>query len=163
MKSDSNHFSRKRASYWDIAPTGFETGSVQIGQHVPVPPNLHSTRQSKRIYVGNIPPTISELEIAEFFNTALFTAGVTVNNNPSPVIAVQMNREKAFAFLEFATHDDASAAMGFDGITLQGNSLKVRRPKDWTPAGFVSYERKRFLNFRKLTIFSDSWRRFGRA
>ncbi len=61
----------------------------------------------------------------------MFTAGATKNNNPSTVVAVQMNREKSFAFIEFTCMEDASAGMGFDGITLQGHALKVRRPKDY--------------------------------
>ena len=71
----------------------------------------------------------------------MFTAGATQDNNPAPVVAVQMNREKAFAFLEFNIIEDATAAMGFDGITLQGHALKVRRPKDYKPI----YEGKKTL------------------
>ena len=61
----------------------------------------------------------------------MHTAKVTKDENPIPVVAVQMNREKNFAFIEFTCSEDANAGMGFDGITLQGHALKVRRPKDW--------------------------------
>lgn len=75
-------------------------------------------------------PHSAQTELAEFFNTAMMTAGVTATKAP-PVVAVQMNREKGFAFLEFRTAEEATAAMAFDGITLQGSALKVRRPKDY--------------------------------
>jgi len=120
----------KRASLWDIAPSGFETGSTpQVAPQMAM--NPHQNRQARRLYVGNIPASVSDVEIAEFFNTAMFTAGVTKNSNPATVVAVQMNREKSFAFIEFSCADDASAGMAFDGITLQGHALKVRRPKDY--------------------------------
>lgn len=61
------------------------------------------------------------------------TAGVTKNASATAVIAVQMNHEKNFAFIEFDNPDDATAGMGFDGISLAGHSLKVRRPKDYRP------------------------------
>jgi splicing factor U2AF subunit len=92
--------------------------------------NPMATRQTRRIYIGQLPANVSETELAEFFNTAMMTAGVTSTKAP-PVVAVQMNREKGFAFLEFRTAEESTAAMAFDGITLQGSSLKVRRPKDY--------------------------------
>jgi splicing factor U2AF subunit len=67
----------------------------------------------------------------------MFTAGATKDNNAASVIAVQMNHEKNFAFIEFSCHEDASAAMGFDGITLGGHALKIRRPKDYKPVPIV--------------------------
>jgi len=42
-----------------------------------------------------------------------------------------MNHEKSFAFVEFSNVEDSNAGMNFDGITLQGQALKVRRPKDY--------------------------------
>ncbi len=82
------------------------------------------------MYVGNLPSGVSDLELAEFFNTALQTAGV-IKPQTNAVIAVQMNREKAFAFLEFSQAEDATASMAFDGIMLHGHALKVRRPRDY--------------------------------
>lgn len=42
-----------------------------------------------------------------------------------------MNIEKAYAFAEFITPEDATTALGFDGVTLHGTILKIRRPKDF--------------------------------
>jgi splicing factor U2AF subunit len=51
----------------------------------------------------------------------------------NPVIAVQINHDKNYAFVEFRAPEEATAAMAFDGITFQGQSLKIRRPKDYQP------------------------------
>jgi len=93
--------------------------------------NPHMSRQAKRLYVGNIPPNIVEGELSEFFNTAMFAAGVTKEASQTPVAAVQFNRDKGFAFLDFQHAEDATAGMAFDGITLHNYSLKVRRPRDF--------------------------------
>jgi len=122
---------RKRKTGWDIAPTGFEIGLVPSAPASAL--NPHQSRQARRLYVGNIPQGVTEIELAEFFNTAMFTAGATKDNNAASVIAVQMNHEKNFAFIEFSCHEDATAGMGFDGITLGGHALKIRRPKDYKP------------------------------
>jgi splicing factor U2AF subunit len=92
--------------------------------------NPMTSRQARRIYIGNLPPQVTETELAEFFNTAMMTAKVSATAAP-PVVAVQLNHEKGFAFLEFRASDEATAAMAFDGISLQGQALKVRRPKDY--------------------------------
>jgi len=118
---------RNKSTLWDVAPTGFEVGQLQI-QPLPQSTIVKTGRQTRRLYIGNIPIGVTDREIAEFFNTAMLTAKVTKDNNPSPVIAVQMNREKKYAFLEFTAAEDATAGMGFDGIVLKGHALKVRRP-----------------------------------
>ena len=35
--------------------------------------------------------------------------------------------------LQFRSVDETTNAMAFDGINLQGQSLKIRRPKDYQP------------------------------
>jgi splicing factor U2AF subunit len=129
-------------SGWDLAPNGFQGMTVaQVAQVRPelLQPNAASAsallaRQARRLYIGNIPPGVSEGEIAEFFNTAMETAKIATSSEGKPVFAVQINRDKAFGFIEFRSSEEASSAMRFDGITLQSYSLKVRRPKDFYEA-----------------------------
>lgn len=58
------------------------------------------TRQSKRIYVGNIQLTCNEAGLAEFFNAKMKEMGFAVNMNGQPVTSVQINHEKSYAFVE---------------------------------------------------------------
>jgi len=92
-------------------------------------------RQAKRLYVGNIPETVTEDELTHFFNN------VFVENNAASadaVISTQINREKNFAFIELRTPEEATAGMAFDGVNFKGMSLKIRRPKDYQPLPGVS-------------------------
>jgi splicing factor U2AF subunit len=82
--------------------------------------------------VGNIPTGIAEVEIMEFFNTAM-AAAKAITKPGNPIIAVQINVEKSYAFLELRSAEEATAGMVFDGIMLHGHALKVRRPKDYIP------------------------------
>jgi splicing factor U2AF subunit len=94
--------------------------------------NPQQQRQQKRLYVGNLPATVSEIELMEFFNAAMANANVLTSPG-SPVLSATINREKAYAFIEFRSAEEASAGMSLDGITLQGHALRVRRPKDYQP------------------------------
>jgi splicing factor U2AF subunit len=44
---------------------------------------------------------------------------------------MQINREKRQAFVEFLTPEDATAALSFDGRSLNGSTLRIRRPKEY--------------------------------
>ncbi|CAB1351175.1 unnamed protein product [Coregonus sp. 'balchen'] len=90
------------------------------------------TRQARRLYVGNIPFGITEEAMMDFFNAQMRLGGLTQAPG-NPVLAVQINQDKNFAFLEFRSVDETTQAMAFDGIIFQGQSLKIRRPHDYQP------------------------------
>ncbi|KAK2915852.1 hypothetical protein QQF64_024217 [Cirrhinus molitorella] len=154
---------KKMCKYWDVPPPGFEHitpmqyKAMQAAGQIPsiallatstnaglaVAPTQvpivgsQMTRQARRLYVGNIPFGITEESMAEFFNTQMRLAGLS--QAPSnPVLAVQINQDKNFAFLEFRSVDETTQAMAFDGIIFQGQSLKIRRPHDYRPLPGIS-------------------------
>ncbi|XP_058625115.1 splicing factor U2AF 65 kDa subunit-like isoform X3 [Onychostoma macrolepis] len=154
---------KKACKYWDVPPPGFEHitpmqyKAMQAAGQIPsiallatstnaglaVAPTQvpivgsQMTRQARRLYVGNIPFGVTEESMAEFFNTQMRLAGLS--QAPSnPVLAVQINQDKNFAFLEFRSVDETTQAMAFDGIIFQGQSLKIRRPHDYRPLPGIS-------------------------
>jgi len=96
-----------------------------------LPASAQQARQARRLYVGNIPPAATELELMDFLNAALSTTTKGLATPVVPVVAVQVNREKAFAFVEFRTPEEATAGMAFDGLMMHGHALKIRRPTDY--------------------------------
>ncbi|CAG8578720.1 17337_t:CDS:10 [Acaulospora morrowiae] len=105
---------------------------VSQGAAGPVAQTASLARQARRLYVGNIPYGIDETGLSEFFNSTMVQLNITTAPG-NPVIAVQINHDKNYAFVEFRAPEEATAAMAFDGITFQGQSLKIRRPKDYQP------------------------------
>jgi splicing factor U2AF subunit len=90
------------------------------------------TRQARRLYIGNIPFGITEDLMINFFNDKMQESRLC--SAPGyPVLAVQINMDKNFAFVEFRSVEETTNAMAFDGIMLQGQALKIRRPKDYAP------------------------------
>ncbi|CAJ0904125.1 11006_t:CDS:10 [Entrophospora sp. SA101] len=105
---------------------------VSQGATGPVAQTASLARQARRLYVGNIPYGIDENGLSEFFNSTMLQLNITTAPS-NPVTAVQINHDKNYAFVEFHAPEEATAAMAFDGITFQGQSLKIRRPKDYQP------------------------------
>ncbi|CAG5930988.1 unnamed protein product [Menidia menidia] len=141
---------KRTCKYWDVPPPGFEhitpmqykamqaagqiptiallassttTGVAAAPTQVPIV-GSQMTRQARRLYVGNIP-----------FGMRLAGLSQAPSN---PVLAVQINQDKNFAFLEFRSVDETTQAMAFDGIIFQGQSLKIRRPHDYRPLPGIS-------------------------
>lgn len=90
------------------------------------------SRQARRLYIGNIPFGITEEQTMDFFNRQMKGQGLAQAEG-NPVIAVQINLDKNFAFLEFRSVDECTQAMALDGIMFQNQSLKIRRPRDYVP------------------------------
>ena len=103
-----------------------------------------NARQSKRLFVHNLPSSASDESIVNFFNLQL--NGLNVVSSLDPCISAQISKDRSFALLEFKNPSEATVALTLDGIqmddndnmetsngTLNGNSqgLTIRRPKDY--------------------------------
>ncbi|KAF4610598.1 hypothetical protein D9613_006833 [Agrocybe pediades] len=106
-------------------PMPVQTFGMGIGAN----PNL--SRQSRRLYIGSITPEVNEQNLADFFNSKMIEMNIGTGGPGNPVLAVQCNYEKNYAFVEFRSAEDATAAMAFDGIIFINGPLKIRRPKDY--------------------------------
>jgi len=141
---------RNPSLYWDVPPPGYEHvtplqfKAMQASGEVPPTLNTETpqaavavvgstvTRQARRLYIGNIPFGIAEEEMISFFNQQMHMSGLAQAAG-NPVLACQINIDKNFAFLEFRSIDETTQAMAFDGINFKGQSLKLRRPRDYQP------------------------------
>lgn len=103
-----------------------------------------NARQSKRLFVHNIPPSVSDEALVNFFNLQL--NGLNVISTSDPCISAQRSADGAFALLEFKNPTEATVALALDGIVMEesdymetsngttnGDSqgFSVRRPKDY--------------------------------
>ncbi|KAJ9669125.1 hypothetical protein H2201_000951 [Coniosporium apollinis] len=103
-----------------------------------------NSRQAKRLFVYNFPPTATDESINDFFNLQL--NGLNVVVGVDPCLSAQISKDKSFALLEFKTSEDATVALALDGITMEDNDnmettngnvngdtagLTIRRPKDY--------------------------------
>ncbi|XP_057959899.1 splicing factor U2af large subunit A [Malania oleifera] len=101
---------------------GTSIDSIQLTQ---------ATRPMRRLYIENVPASASEKALMECLNNFLLSSGTNHILGTQPCISCIIHKEKGHAFVEFLTPEDASAALSFDGRSLFGSILKIRRPKDF--------------------------------
>ncbi|XP_027363731.1 uncharacterized protein LOC113871128 isoform X2 [Abrus precatorius] len=90
-----------------------------------------ATRPMRRLYLENLPASASEKAVMECFNNLLLSAGVNHIQQAQPCISCILHKDRGQALIEFLTAEAASAALSFDGSTLFGSIVKIRRPKDY--------------------------------
>jgi splicing factor U2AF subunit len=85
--------------------------------------------------VGSLPPSANEFSTSTFFNQALRAVSGAVENTPGdPVLNAYFNVEKRFAFVEFRSIIETSNALGLDGVVMDGQAIRIRRPNDYNAA-----------------------------
>ncbi|KAL8784215.1 MAG: hypothetical protein Q9213_004107 [Squamulea squamosa] len=103
-----------------------------------------NARQSKRLFVHNLPATATDEAIVNFFNLQL--NGLNVVEGTDPCISAQISQDRSFALCEFKSPVETTVALALDGISMEDNNsmeytngdasmnsqgLSVRRPKDY--------------------------------
>lgn len=98
-------------------------------------------KQSKRLIISNLPATVDNNKLAEFFNLQL--NGLNVIAGVDPCVSAIVSPDHSYALLEFKTGTDATVALALDGIAMEeddtanggmevdSNGLLIRRPKDY--------------------------------
>ena len=112
-----------------------------------------NARQSKRLFVHNLPSSATDEGIINFFNLQL--NGLNVISAPDPCISAQISKDRTFALLEFKNPTEATVALALDGIKMEDNDnmetsngtangssqgISVRRPKDYIVPSVVEDE-----------------------
>lgn len=94
------------------------------------------TRHARRLYIGHLPPNVTEQELHVFFRSAIELALVEKPlDGEDPILSVYINHERRFCFLEFKTVEMATACLELDGIDIHGKGkVKVKRPNDYNPS-----------------------------
>jgi splicing factor U2AF subunit len=106
-----------------------------------------NSRQARRLFAHNLPPTVTEDALVSFFNLQL--NGLNVIEGHDPCVSAQIAKDRSFALLEFKTPGDATVALAYDGTTMEEHEamnvdtanggpkgLELRRPKDYiVPSG----------------------------
>ncbi|KAK4683544.1 splicing factor U2AF 65 kDa subunit, partial [Tremellales sp. Uapishka_1] len=110
---------------------GLIAGSFPPANGNLMPGVINPIRQSKRLYIGNVADALSETILTDFFNKLMHENKLAGDEPGEPVTEAQVNLEKGYAFIEFRTPEEATAAMAFDGVTCENIALRVRRPKDF--------------------------------
>jgi hypothetical protein len=84
----------------------------------------NNASKGKKLYVGNLPFSVDDSSLRNFFETAL---GPETIQTAQVVIDKAKNRSKGFGFVTFASDEMAVKAVGLSGQEIQGPDGSVRR------------------------------------
>ena len=94
---------------------------------------MQGNKKQRELYVGNLPPTATEPMLKELFTQLLSACeGFNAAMGP-PVMNAQIAGGGQFAFIEFQDETMCETGMLFNGIDLQGRSLKIGHPNGYMP------------------------------
>jgi len=110
-----------------------KTWQELTGQHLVAPPVPESTvtdddKVNRELYVGNTTPDMTESSLIEFLGKAMEQVGLTTEPG-NPIVSCQMNGK--FAFVEFRSSVEASAALNLNNIPFMSSQLRVNRPSKY--------------------------------
>lgn len=162
---------KRRLTQWDIKPPGYENVTAEqakisgmfplpgaprqqmdqakLQAFINQPTNVDkaalkpsTARQSKRLFLYNIPASASDESVANWFN--LHLNGLNVTKSTDPCVSVNIAKDRSFALAEYKTPEDTTVALALDGETMEEHmaeanggaggevkGLEVKRPKDY--------------------------------
>ena len=116
----------QQSTMQNFAATDFSGAAVDSG----LP---QQTRHARRLYLGNLPPNVTEQELHDFFLHAIQETSSTPLEE-DPILSVYINYERRFCFLEFKTVEMTTACLQLDGINVnQKGKIHIKRPNDYNP------------------------------
>ncbi|KAL3908362.1 MAG: hypothetical protein SGPRY_009830, partial [Prymnesium sp.] len=130
---------RPRKRGWDDVGTNPEQAALLLQQQqqfaamqTPMQ-TMAGNKKQRELYVGNLPPTATELMLKELFTQLLSACeGFNPAMGP-PVMNAQIAGGGQFAFIEFRDEIMCETGMLFNGIDLQGRNLKIGHPNGYMP------------------------------
>ncbi|XP_062209809.1 splicing factor U2af large subunit B-like [Phragmites australis] len=114
-----------------LAGNNLVADSIQLTQ---------ATRPLRRLHIENLPVAATEDRLIGYLND-LLSSGIKHTQRSKPCLSCTINKDKRQAFVEFLTPEDATAALSFDGRSLNGSALKIRRPKDYVEMANVAHKK----------------------
>ncbi|KAF2674528.1 RNA-binding domain-containing protein [Microthyrium microscopicum] len=109
-----------------------------------------NARQSKRLFIYNIPKSATDESLVEFFNLQL--NGMNVIQGHDPCLSGMISKDRHYGMVEFRQPEDATVALVFDGTDMEASDesngaangsskgLKIKRPQDYIAPGIDDSE-----------------------
>jgi splicing factor U2AF subunit len=101
---------------------------------------------------------MTDYQVHTFFRDCIFQAmGVTdMSAEQDPVLSVNMNQERHYAFIEFRSVEVTTACLALNGIPMNNNPIVIKRPNDYNAqiAPIVTLDFFKQFDLSKLGIVS---------
>ncbi len=99
-------------------------------------PSPALTKPARELFIGNLPPGTQGPQVSAFVAAAMAQMSLIKAGPGSPVINTWLSPDARFAFVEFRSVEEATAALALNNLAVGGGAtqLKVGRPKEYQPS-----------------------------
>lgn len=127
-KSSSSSFKESPREVEATAKSNFDTSSnVPEGNTaVSKPVSLLQSKYERELYIGNLPPELTNNQLLELLNRALIRMKATTDPG-NPIESVFIGAEGRYAFAIFRSVEETNMALALKGVTLMGYQIKVSK------------------------------------
>lgn len=109
-------------------PLPSTTGHVSILQSIQAMSMAQTAKIDRKLYVGNLPPGITQQLLMNIVNEAMLSLGV-IEEPGNPVISTWISTDTHYAFVEFRNAEEANLGFRLHGMNINGSEIKIGRPK----------------------------------
>lgn len=82
----------------------------------------------RKLYVGNLPPGITQQLLMNIINEAMLRLEV-ITEPGNPVISTWISTDGHYGFVEFRNADEANLGFRLHGMNINGSEIKIGRPR----------------------------------
>ena len=82
----------------------------------------------RKLYVGNLPPGITQQLLMNIINEALMRLEF-ITEPGNPVISTWISTDGHYAFVEFRNAEEANLGFRLHGMNINGSEIKIGRPR----------------------------------
>eukprot|EP01015_Nassula_variabilis_P006719 TRINITY_DN1511_c0_g2_i7.p1 TRINITY_DN1511_c0_g2~~TRINITY_DN1511_c0_g2_i7.p1 ORF type:complete len:465 (-),score=82.15 TRINITY_DN1511_c0_g2_i7:110-1504(-) len=91
--------------------------------------NLQASKVDRKLYVGNLPPNMTQSTLVEILNQALRKMNVNTHPPGNSIISAWISPDGHYSFVEFRTPEEANNGFALNNVAIFGQPLKVGRPR----------------------------------
>jgi splicing factor U2AF 65 kDa subunit len=108
-----------------------QEGSGNIYTSIQAMAKAQSDKIDRKLYVGNIPPGITQQMLLNIMNEAILSLGI-IKEPGNPILSAWISSDSHYAFVEFRNADEANKGLKkLQGMNISGCEIKLGRPKSY--------------------------------
>eukprot|EP01022_Parablepharisma_sp_SALTPOND_P018902 TRINITY_DN3152_c0_g1_i1.p1 TRINITY_DN3152_c0_g1~~TRINITY_DN3152_c0_g1_i1.p1 ORF type:complete len:519 (+),score=45.92 TRINITY_DN3152_c0_g1_i1:123-1679(+) len=92
------------------------------------PTTLLQSKYERELYIGNLPPGLTNNQLAELLNHALIRLGA-VTEPGDPIVNAWVGGDGRYAFVVFRSIEETNKALALKGVSIMGYQIKVSKIK----------------------------------
>lgn len=125
-RKSSPSSSSKSGNKANLDHASADLGNSQSDPSGAKPTTMLQSKYERELYVGNLPPGLTNNQLLELLNRALIRMGA-VTEPGGPIINAWIGSDGRYAFVVFRSVEETNLALSLKGVSLMGYQIKVSK------------------------------------